>query len=208
MNYLFEWLKGLLRPENISAIIGSLKRRALRRDFLEMKVDLNNKKIPSIIIDGMKITEYSEKIERECISLLNSVGSLGFWNPSIFHKKILPSVDNFEKDIFILFDKRSNVAVGLAVLHKRNLNDNSSEIGYVAVRPESRGKGIGYKLLINILAEMKRRDISYAYLKTDSFRMPAVKTYLKAGFYPCIRNEEENRRWQGIMGKLKVSQTK
>jgi len=208
MNYLFEWLKGLLRPENISAIIGSLKRRALRRDFLEMKIDLNNKKISSITIDGMKITEYSEKIERDCIGLLNSVGSLGFWNPSIFRKKILPSVDNPEKDIFILFDKRSNVAVGLAVLHKRNLNDNSAEIGYVAVRPESRGKGIGYKLLINILAEMKRRDISYAYLKTDSFRMPAVKTYLKAGFYPYIRNEEENRRWQGIMGKLKVSQTK
>mgnify|MGYP001558253668 FL=1 len=208
MNYLFEWLKGLLRLENISAIIGSLKRRALRRDFLEMKVNLNNKKISSITIDGMKITEYSEKIEKECISLLNSVGSLGFWSSSVFRKKILPSVDDPEKDIFILFDKSSKVAVGLSILHKRNLNNNSAEIGYVAVRPESRGEGIGYKLLINILAEMKRRDISYAYLKTDSFRIPAVKTYLKAGFYPYIRNEEENRRWQGIMGKLKASQTK
>lgn len=199
MYYLFEWLNGLLRLENINAIMGSLKRRIFKLGFLEMRIMLNNGTVPFRPVDGVEIRGYSEHLENECIELLNSVGSLGLWNRSRFQKDILSSVEDVKQDIFIVGS--DNSVVGFAVIHKKPFTGNTREIGYVAVRPESRGKKLGYKLLMHILAEMKRRNIDSAYLRTDSFRLPAIKTYLKCGFYPHVKNENEKRRWQDAMDK-------
>ena len=200
--YLFDWLNGLLRIENIGAIWGSLKRRIFRLGFLEMRADINNV-LPSPVWGDIEITGYSEYLERQCIDLLNSVGSLGLWRPSRFHKDILASVENPDRDIFIICD--ANYAIGFAVLHKRLPNCDLPEVGYVAVRPKNRGKKLGYKLLMYILAEMKKRNMSQAYLRTDSFRLPAIRTYLKAGFYPYMKGEVDRRRWQKALNKLMVN---
>ena len=37
---IFKWLKGFFRLENIKAAIGSIKRRLLGWDYLEMRIDL------------------------------------------------------------------------------------------------------------------------------------------------------------------------
>jgi N-acetylglutamate synthase-like GNAT family acetyltransferase len=120
-----------------------------------------------------------------------------------FRKLILSSVEDPTRDIFILLEENS--VVGFTVIHKRNLYDNSAEVGYVAVSPNSRGKKLGYKLLAYILSEMKRRSFSYAYLKTDSFRTPAIKTYFKCGFSPCIRNENQRKRWEDVINKININ---
>lgn len=196
--YLFDWLNGLLRIENIGAIWGSLKRRIFRLGFLEMRADINNV-LSSPVWSDIEIIGYSEHLENECIKLLNSVGSLGLWNRSRFQKDILSSVEDVKQDIFIVCS--DNPVAGFAVIHKKPPTGNIREIGYVAVRPESRGKKLGYKLLMYILAEMRRRNIASVYLRTDSFRLPAIKTYLKCGFYPHIKNENEKRRWQDALDK-------
>lgn len=203
MHHFLEWLSGLLRLENISAIIGSLKRRVFKLNFLEMRITLDDEATPSPPLDGMTIGGYSEHLEKECIKLLNSVGNLGLWNQSRFQREILPSIEDVKRDIFIIYNNAS--VVGFAVLHKKSLNNDLTEIGYIAVKPESRGKKLGYKLLMYILAEAKRRNIAQVYLRTDSFRIPAIKTYLKCGFHPYIKDENEKRRWQKVMKKLKVN---
>ena len=77
--------------------------------------------------------------------------------------------------------------------------DGGAEIGYVAIRSKDRGKKLGYRLLMHILKEMKRRGIPYAYLRTDSFRLPAIKTYLKCGFSPWAEAENEKARWKSVL---------
>lgn len=203
MYYLLEWLNGLLRLENVSAILGSLRRRILGQNFLEMRITLNNETILPPVWGDLEIRGYSEHLEKQCISLLNSIGSLGLWYPSRFKKEILPSVEDPLNDIFVICD--GNAVVGFAVLHNKSPSNNLPEVGYVAVRPESRGKKLGYKLLMYILAEMKKRNIYQAYLKTDSFRLPAIKTYLKVGFHPHIKDGKERSRWEEAMDKLGVS---
>ncbi len=200
MYYYLKWLSGLLQRENINAILGSLKRRIFNLNFLEMRVDLNSKEISPQIWDSVDIRGYSEDIERKCIGLLNSVGSLGLWNQLRFQRDILPSVENIRNDIFVVYENGS--VVGFAVLHKKSLSSGLREIGYIAVMPENRGKRLGYKLIMRILIEMKKRGIYQAYLKTDSFRIPAIKTYLKCGFYPYIKNANEKKRWQSVMKKI------
>lgn len=197
MYSLAEWLNGLLRVENVSAVIGSLKRRMFKLDFLEMRIDLTSQKIPPQISNGVDIKGYSEGMERRYINLLNSVGSLGLWNKSRFQRDILSSVEDIKNDIFAVYENGS--AVGFAVLHKKSLSNGLREIGYIAVRPENRGKRLGYKLIMSVLAEMKRSGICQAYLRTDSFRIPAIKTYLKCGFHPYIKSENEKKRWQSVI---------
>ena len=116
MYSLAEWLNGLLRVENVSAVIGSLKRRMFKLDFLEMRIDLTSQKIPPQISNGVDIKGYSEGMERRYINLLNSVGSLGLWNKSRFQRDILSSVEDIKNDIFAVYENGS--AVGFAVLHK------------------------------------------------------------------------------------------
>ncbi|MDP2922710.1 MAG: GNAT family N-acetyltransferase [Candidatus Omnitrophota bacterium] len=204
MYFLLVWFRSLFRLENLKAIIGSLKRRILRSTYLEMKMVLDNKIIqPLKLENNLEIRGYHESLREDCINLLNSIGSLGLWNRLSFEKRILDCVEEPEKDIFILL--AGNSVVGFSVIHERSLNDNSAEIGYVAVKPQSRGNQLGYKLLVYILSEMKKRNLSYAYLKTDSFRTPAIKTYLKCGFCPFIRNKNQKKRWQNVMNKINIS---
>ena len=200
MYYKLKWLIGLLRPENLRAVLGSLKRRIFKLNFLEMRIDLNNAKIPAQLYGDTVIKGYSGDIKEECISLLNSVGSLGFWDQSRFQREVLNAVDDAKNDIFIIGS--SGFVVGFAVLHKESANSGLREIGYIAVRPENRGKRLGYKVITYILSEMKRRGIYHAYLRTDSFRIPAIKTYLKCSFYPYIKNENEKRRWEVVLNRI------
>lgn len=200
MYYLLEWISSLFRTENINAIMGSLKRRIFRLNFLEMRISLNNKTINIPSRDGFVIRGYSKYFEDGCISVLNSAGSLGPWNKSRFKREILLSVADMPNDIFIVCD--GDTVAGITVFHKKSPVNGLNEIGYVAVRPGYRGKKLGYKLLMHILAEINQRNIACIYLRTDSFRIPAIKTYLKTGFYPYMKNKNECKRWERIMRKI------
>ena len=200
MHDLFFWFKSLLTFENIKAVLGSLKRRIFKLNFLEMRINLNDESFSPPAFEGVELKGYSEHLEKGCINLLNSIGSLGFWNQRRFRDELLSTAENPAKDIFILVE--ANSIVGLTVLHKRSLSNNCAEIGYVAVKPENRGKKLGYNLLLHVLAQMKNRNIDYGYLKTDSFRLGAIKTYLNTGFHPYIRNDNERKRWQKALDKL------
>ena len=84
-------------------------------------------------------------------------------------------------------------------------NDETKH-GYVhmvAAKPEVRGKGVGTalaKFAVNKLIEGGMQD---AHLSTDDFRIPAIKSYLKAGFEPCLEGSEDfASRWEAIMAKI------
>ena len=203
MHDLFFWFKSLLTLENIRAVLGSLKRRIFRLSFLEMRINLSEESFLSPVFEDVKVEGYSEHLEKGCINLLNSIGSLGFWNQERFKDEILFTVENPAKDIFILVE--ANSIIGLTVLHRKSLSDNCAELGYVAVKPENRSRKLGYNLLLHVLAQMKNRDIDYGYLMTDSFRLGAIKTYLNTGFRPYIRNENERKRWQKALNKLGIN---
>ena len=69
----------------------------------------------------------------------------------------------------------------------------------VACKPEFRGLGIGTRLNTEAVRTLFRAGMKTAYLTTDDFRIPAIKSYLRAGFYPDIKDEEHRARWEAIM---------
>ena len=76
-------------------------------------------------------------------------------------------------------------------------------IHMVSSKPEFRGRGLGH--LLNDVATqiLKREGMETAYLTTDDWRIPAIKSYLKADFYPDLETEPDfKERWKKIYQEI------
>ena len=70
---------------------------------------------------------------------------------------------------------------------------------YVGAKPEARGMGVGGWLNQIVQADLWQRGCVKAYLTTDEFRVPAIKSYLSAGFLPVEYDVEMEQRWGGLL---------
>jgi mycothiol synthase len=69
----------------------------------------------------------------------------------------------------------------------------------VACKPDFRGRGLGHLLNDLALYTLKTRRMQTAWLTTDDWRLPAIRTYLKAGFRPDLDTEPDfSPRWKAI----------
>ena len=87
--------------------------------------------------------------------------------------------------------------------------DYEKKQGYihmVACKPEFRGRGIGTRLNAEAVRTLISAGMETAYLTTDDFRIPAIKSYLRAGFFPDIPDEEHRSRWDKIFEIIKDKQ--
>ena len=80
--------------------------------------------------------------------------------------------------------------------------DYKKKQGYihnVACKPEFRGKGFGNILNSIAVNVLKNQHMESAYLTTDDWRIPAIKSYLRAGFTPDTVSEPSfKERWEKI----------
>ena len=107
------------------------------------------------------------------------------------------------KDLFFVVDKDGNrVATSASVCHK----NGEGYLHMVAALPECRGKGIGHAMLSHALEMMEARACTHGVLTTDDFRLPAIKTYLDAGFRPVIYHDPDSdmrKRWDAVIAALR-----
>mgnify|MGYP003312674325 CR=1 FL=1 len=84
--------------------------------------------------------------------------------------------------------------------------DYEKKDGYihmVACKPEFRGRGLGNLLNDVALWVLKTEGMQTAYLTTDDWRIPAIKTYLKASFEPDTETcPDYKERWEKIFEKI------
>jgi mycothiol synthase len=71
-----------------------------------------------------------------------------------------------------------------------------SELGWVAVRPEHRGHGLGIEVCRAVLGFARERGHKYAYLKTEEYRLTAIRTYLRLGFEPEMIDPSHPAWWE------------
>ena len=113
-----------------------------------------------------------------------------------FYYKVMTANATYseERRFFVLENERA--VATLAVLC-----DYEKKEGYihmVACREDSRGKGYG--TLLNRVAEytLKKEGMQTAFLTTDDWRIPAIKSYIRAGFIPDLSTEDFKARWEKI----------
>ena len=76
------------------------------------------------------------------------------------------------------------------------------EIGWVASHPEHRGQGLGAQVTAAALAYALSLPPRSIVLRTDDFRLPAIKIYLKLGFTPFFDHSSYPERWRLIGTRL------
>lgn len=109
------------------------------------------------------------------------------------HKNI-----EYEKIFFI--EKEGESAATITVIC-----DNEASEGYihmVACHEKYRGLGLGTAMNALAVKTLINSGMKTAYLTTDDFRIPAIKSYLRAGFVPDISTEDFKERWEKIYEKI------
>lgn len=91
----------------------------------------------------------------------------------------------------------------ISVLLNYNDTDGLGYIHMVGCKPECRGMGVGNFMATYAIYVLKKKGMKSAYLTTDDWRIPAIKTYLKMGLEPDIFDQEMKERWEAVFGKIK-----
>lgn len=76
-------------------------------------------------------------------------------------------------------------------------------VHWVATDSAFRGQSLGYIASLRVLHDFVRLGCRDAILRTDDFRLPAIKTYLKLGFLPEPEGDLQSARWEEIMSQIK-----
>lgn len=74
-----------------------------------------------------------------------------------------------------------------------------SVLHMVGIRPEHGGRHLGQLVTAAAMHEAAREGFQKMALRTDPFRIPAIKTYLRLGFRPQIIHEAHIDLWKKIL---------
>lgn len=103
----------------------------------------------------------------------------------------------------LFFVEQEGEVVGTACALRRP--DLGAEVGYVhmlAVLPEHRGHRLGRGLVVAVLHRFQELGYRSAVLKTDDWRLAAIKTYLSLGFRPEMTDQSHPQRWAEALQRL------
>ena len=78
----------------------------------------------------------------------------------------------------------------------------AGDLGWLAVDPAHRGKGLGSVLTARVTARFLAAGYRRIQLHTESYRLPAVKVYLRAGYLPLIGSAAAAAQWRELCQRL------
>ena len=107
-----------------------------------------------------------------------------------------------ENRVFVLLNEK-NKPIGTG--NSWQTPDHEGYISWIGVSQAYRGKAIGVNLTNYCLHDIKKRGLKTAIITTEKENLPALKTYLKCGFVPLPRSEEDIRHWEEIYDLLNIS---
>lgn len=76
---------------------------------------------------------------------------------------------------------------------------DEAELMLLAVAPDARGQGLGQRLLDEVIAESRRRDVHRIFLEMRSDNVHALSLYAHAGFIPVGYRPRYYRGADGVL---------
>lgn len=145
------------------------------------------------------ISDWKGIISSEPDSMAGELGIDECYNSSI---KNYPDL-NLLNDVFLL---ENSVGERVATITTVTRSDGFGYVHMVKAKKTESGKGLGHALIEHAMSVFIKRKIQKVVLTTDDFRLPAIKTYLDAGFCPVVYGKEDspiNKRWDVVLENLK-----
>ncbi len=120
------------------------------------------------------------------------------WEPISheFYRKCMVGHPGYEDDRCFLFCLDGKAVATVCVICDREKAEGY--IHMVGSKPEVRGRGIGNLMNDYAAAVLKKEGMKTAYLTTDDWRIPAIKSYLRANFVPDETTDDFRARWAKI----------
>ena len=157
---------------------------------------------PPEIPEGFSLRTFREGDEEAYVKLMHLSG-FDFWGDTQ-----LQQVKNnaLENGIFFLVDDATGrlAATAMANRAKEGQDPSCGELGWVGADPDFRGKRLAAVACATVLDHYRKSGYEKVILYTDDFRIPAIKTYLNAGFKPLYDAEDEAtwKRWDLVYKKF------
>ncbi|CAN5680460.1 hypothetical protein BH10CHL1_BH10CHL1_33950 [soil metagenome] len=120
-------------------------------------------------------------------------------------EKLAPTLATILPDgWFLIVDQTSGeiVATTMATHHPSEFHPFGGEMGWVAGHPAHAGKGLGKAVCAAVTRRFLSAGYKNIYLRTDDWRLPAIKTYLTLGYQPFLFAPDMMERWAAICGHL------
>ncbi len=136
------------------------------------------------------------------IALLNANAELGDWDLERAARVLADGIDPGR----IWFVETGGATAATACVKISDMNPRpETEIGWVAVHPDCRGRRLGAQVTLAACHCARELGFGEAFLLTDDHRLPALKTYLNLGFVPDCWHESHTERWRAITAALQRS---
>lgn len=149
----------------------------------------------------LKLRVYQPGDEALWVGVLNENGQLGKWDLARAESAFRGSGWVWRESIHLIMHGERAVATACMQLHKAR--PDLPELGWVAVVPQWQRQGLGRAVSLFVLHFMKRQGYQHCILRTDDFRLPAIQTYLRLGFWPELSHPSFPDRWQAVFAQLR-----
>ncbi len=169
---------------------------------LEMLRDHMDDLPPITIPEGYLLRTYREGDAHAWCEIME--GNVGrHWTEALFAEKI--SSDPRFRDDGLFFATYEDRPVASACAWWPDLEEQViGDVHMVSALDEHRGKGLGSLVNAAVLAKLKEQGFTRAHLKTDDWRLPAINSYIKAGFDPLNTHISHAERWDVILEQIAV----
>lgn len=109
--------------------------------------------------------------------------------------------------LFVIEERTSSTWVGtISAIHNpaatRFYFPGGGELGYLVVATEHRRRGLGAALIAAAVRRLHQGGYRHVFLGVQSWRLPAIQSYLSAGFQPFIHSPELLLRWRSVFAAL------
>lgn len=150
---------------------------------------------PARAVDGYALRGFrGDPDEAAWLRILNT-GDFGTWDRPRLERMLAGERAPLPRES-IVFATHDDFPVGVANAFAYD-DGRRAELGWVAVLPEHRGRGLSVSICREVLACARDAGFTRAFLSTEDFRLGAIKTYLRLGFEPVI-TPEQAARWDAI----------
>lgn len=121
----------------------------------------------------------------------------------LFEKEFHARIDAVpDRMLFMLDPAGRAVATATAWFNDDFEGDRWGVVHWVAVRRALQGRGLAKPLISRVLERLRELGHDKVYLVTQTVRLPAISLYMKFGFEPFIRNDEDANNWKEVRANL------
>jgi mycothiol synthase len=169
---------------------------------LIMRWKNDGKLVPDLQIpENCRITNFTEldNAVDKWLDIIQYGLSNGRKDEAAYISMMLSQANYEENKCFFILEKEKAVATLTVIC---DYDKKEGHIHMVACQEAARGKGYGTLLNNMALHTLKTEGMQTAYLITDDWRIPAIKSYLRAGFEPDTSTEDFKERWNKIFEEI------